>query len=102
MTHDRLFPNRESMRAFLKANDKELCEDCGCCERVTDECEQCGGVGVYGHDCGEDCCCCLDPEDNETCDICGGTGSFKHCIGNCEADGHRDEEASHDASDDAS
>lgn len=88
-----LFPNREGLRAFLKANDKELCEQCGCCEMVYDECEQCGGDGVYGHDCGEDCCCCLDPEDNQDCDVCGGSGYFKHCIGHCEENGHTREPA---------
>jgi len=83
-----LFPNVEGLREFLKANDKELCEQCGCCELVSESCEQCGGDGVYGHDCGEDCCCCADPEENEECDLCGGRGYFKHCIGNCEDDGH--------------
>jgi hypothetical protein len=24
---------RDGLREFLKAHDKELCEDCGCCER---------------------------------------------------------------------
>ena len=28
------------------------------------DCWQCGGEGWFGHDCGEDTCCCLDPEDN--------------------------------------
>lgn len=39
-----------------------------------EECWQCGGTGMSGHDCGEDCCCCLHPEDNMICDICNGTG----------------------------
>jgi hypothetical protein len=89
---EKLFPNREGLRAFLKANDKELCEECGCCELFQDVCEQCGGDGVYGHDCGEDTCCCLDPEENETCDLCGGHGWFKTCSGNCHENGHRDEQ----------
>lgn len=37
-------------------------------------CYQCDGIGIYGHDCGEDCCACLDPEDNERCDECNGAG----------------------------
>lgn len=43
--------------------------------------EECGNCdeGVNGHDCGEDCCCCADPEDNLTCDICHGTGTLPHC-----------------------
>ena len=88
MADSGLFPNREGLRAFLKANDKQLCEQCGCCELVSDPCEQCGGDGVYGHDCGEDCCCCLDPEENEECDLCVGRGYFMHCAGNCEENGH--------------
>lgn len=43
------------------------------------ECWQCGGEGVDGHDCGEDCCCCLYPEDNMTCDICNGHGGWWRC-----------------------
>lgn len=92
-----LFPNREGLRAFLKANDKELCEQCGCCELVAEPCEQCGGDGVFGHNCGEDCCCCLDPEENETCNECGGLGFYKVCIGRCDENGHRREDATSEA-----
>jgi hypothetical protein len=35
--------------------------------------------GFTSHDCGEDCCCCLDPEDNVVCDICLGEGGFMLC-----------------------
>ena len=52
-------------------------------------CEHCDGDGVYGHDCGEDCCGCLDPEENEPCDLCGGRGWVKVCSGNCDENGHR-------------
>lgn len=86
---EKVFPNREWLREFLKQNDKELCEECGCCEMVTEPCQQCGGDGVYGHDCGEDCCCCADPEESEPCDLCGGRGYFGVCIGNCGENGHR-------------
>lgn len=44
--------------------------------RVWVECWQCGGEGSDGHDCGEDTCCCLWPEDNVTCDICLGKGGW--------------------------
>ena len=88
----RLFPNRESLRAFLTSNNKTLCEQCGCCERVFDPCEQCGGDGVDGHECGEDTCCCLDPEDNEPCDFCCGRGSFNRCLGDCGDNGHHRED----------
>jgi hypothetical protein len=40
------------------------------------ECWQCGGEGTTGHDCGEDCCCCLNPYDNVVCDICHGKGAW--------------------------
>jgi hypothetical protein len=35
------------------------------------ECWHCED-GYSGHDCGEDTCGCLDPEDNEPCPICHG------------------------------
>jgi hypothetical protein len=38
------------------------------------ECWDCHGEGGY-HDCGEDCCMCLDPEDiTRDCPTCGGKG----------------------------
>lgn len=49
-----------------------------------EECENCGGEGVSGHDCGEDCCCCLDPEENVVCDTCRGEGTFPLCLSNSE------------------
>jgi len=52
------------------------------------ECPNCGGEGVSGHDCGEDSCCCADPDDNMACDICRGVGALPHCISGkewCEA-----------------
>ncbi|MGZ6446905.1 MAG: hypothetical protein ACXWRA_02650 [Pseudobdellovibrionaceae bacterium] len=33
-------------------------------------CWQCDGHCLVGHDCGEDTCCCLEPEDNVVCDVC--------------------------------
>ena len=55
-----------------------------------DECEKCHAEkewktcyncedGFSGHDCGEDCCCCLHPEDNVVCDICEGHGGWYVC-----------------------
>jgi hypothetical protein len=35
--------------------------------------------GFSHHDCGEDCCCCLNPEDNVTCDICNGDSGWYVC-----------------------
>jgi hypothetical protein len=51
-------------------------------------CWNCGGEGVSHHDCGEDTCCCLHPEDNVRCDWCEGAGGSTHCVSSpkwCEA-----------------
>ena len=44
------------------------------------QCDQCGGEGVDGHDCGDDTCCCLYPEDNVGCDICESHGGWWTCL----------------------
>lgn len=41
------------------------------------DCWNCGGEGYSHHDCGEDCCACLEPEDNVRCDICHGKGGWE-------------------------
>ena len=38
-------------------------------EREWRECWQCYGERLYGHDCGEDCCC----------GVCGGRGGWWRC-----------------------
>lgn len=40
-------------------------------------CFACHGEGFY-HDCGDDTCCCLNPDEDFvfTCDECGGKGSL--------------------------
>ena len=59
-------------------DDHPTCPKCGCplewedCTRV--DCED----GYY-HDCGEDCCCCADPEPNRTCDECRGKSGYWVC-----------------------
>ena len=42
------------------------------------ECSQCDPDyrGRSYHDCGEDSCCCLDPEPNVICDTCDGKGGW--------------------------
>jgi hypothetical protein len=67
--------------------DHVICPRCNCCEVDWQECEYCSGEGVSGHDCGEDSCCCLDPEDNIQCDMCYGHGGWYQCIGNCNENG---------------
>lgn len=56
-----------------------------CCARCGSSidggtCEECCGDGFNGHDCGEDCCCCADPEQNIPCDTCRGTGVWRRCM----------------------
>jgi hypothetical protein len=41
------------------------------------ECWNCAGEVYSHHDCGEDVCCCLMPEDNVVCDVCHGKGGWK-------------------------
>lgn len=44
-------------------------EGCGACED-----------GYSYHDCGEDTCCCADPEPNVVCEQCGGNSGWWTCI----------------------
>lgn len=54
------------------------CTICGC-EMDWQQCWQCHGEGGF-HDCGEDCCACIDPDDlNESCDVCDGEGGCLCC-----------------------
>lgn len=59
--------------------ESEVCLVCGSDLEWVD-CWQCFGEGGF-HDCGEDCCCCLEPELdlNETCDECHGEGGYLEC-----------------------
>jgi hypothetical protein len=58
--------------------DVRFCSACGA-RQEWERCYQCGGEGLDGHDCGEDVCCCLEPEDNEACDVCRGEGGWYVC-----------------------
>lgn len=54
------------------------CARCG--SGVTSEdCWDCDGYGEREHDCGEDTCCCLEP-DGEPCERCRSTGQILVCI----------------------
>lgn len=57
--------------------DEKTCAEHGC-ELMWADCGNCF-EGFTGHDCGEDCCCCANPEDNVTCDICNGKSGFFLC-----------------------
>jgi hypothetical protein len=46
------------------------------------DCENCED-GYTDHDCGEDTCCCLNPENNVTCDVCDGEGGWYVCLSGC-------------------
>jgi hypothetical protein len=78
-----------ALSELAAASDRDftLCPRCRCCEMESVECYQCHGDGLYGHDCGEDCCACLYPEDNEPCDICDGKGYWQACAGHCNEEG---------------
>lgn len=54
----------------------EQCPNCGheAYERTCD-CNE----GYSYHDCGEDVCCCLYPNDNVKCDECEGRGHHRWC-----------------------
>jgi hypothetical protein len=80
-------PERAGNQEAFMADDWGLMEQweaepaCPECEAELEwiECEQCNGEGVSGHDCGEDCCACLDPEDNDPCDMCRAIGGWYWC-----------------------
>ncbi|MGH8697726.1 MAG: hypothetical protein ACREVS_14680 [Burkholderiales bacterium] len=67
------------LEEFVEAAGMRLCPRCKCCTVEREECWSCGGEGVNDHDCGEDSCCCLYPEDNVRCDVCLGAGGFDSC-----------------------
>lgn len=58
-----------------------VAEHCPVCDCVLapESCWQClGGGGV--HNCGEDTCACLDPDElNEICEECDGEGQYLVC-----------------------
>lgn len=65
------------MPEVLALNERLHCEKCGNSLSWRD-CWNCD-EGFSHHDCGEDCCCCLYPEDNVECDICEGEGGWWQC-----------------------
>lgn len=76
------------MGADTHADLGKMCPRCKCCEMFQQTCETCGGEGTDGHDCGEDCCACLDPEENVRCYVCEGQGWWWLC--GCDENGaHR-------------
>ena len=48
----------------------------------TVECGQCVD-GYTHHECGDDTCFCLYPQDNVECDLCDGHGFWWQCLNKC-------------------
>lgn len=65
--------------AFTDCHEPKCCTTCGA-ELDWENCWSCAGDGGF-HDCGDDCCPCLEPEMdlNEPCDICHGRGGYLVC-----------------------
>lgn len=55
----------------MAGDDYDEPDDIGEC------CDACGGEGFY-HDCGDDTCCCANPDEDDllVCDECGGRGFY--------------------------
>ncbi len=62
--------------------DEKICAKCES-DVNWEECYDCE-EGYRYHDCGEDTCCCLDPQSNVKCYICGDEGGWFRCY-NCES-----------------
>jgi len=73
----------------MEFDDSPICPRCECCEMLWHECDYCGGSGYSHHDCGEDTCVCLYPEDNVVCDVCRGAGGWWECT--CDEHGKHQE-----------
>jgi hypothetical protein len=69
-------PSDEMYRTGLEIDCQ--CARCGS-SADSEHCEHCEN-GFEGHDCGEDCCACLHPEDNIPCSFCGGAIIWHRCM----------------------
>lgn len=58
--------------------EKCSCARCGSSAKWI-SCDVCGGKGLHGHECGQEPCCCLRPEDNRPCGVCDGNGGWYSC-----------------------
>lgn len=77
-------PTDEMYRTGLELDVS--CARCGS-SVATEHCDYCED-GYDGHDCGEDCCMCLHPEENVICQYCRGSGVWHTCLSSpewCEA-----------------
>lgn len=56
-------------------------QECPICAAMmeAESCWHCLGEGGF-HDCGDDCCCCADPEEiTDICPECDGEGEYMVC-----------------------
>lgn len=62
-------------------DEEDLTAECARCGGSVEwlDCWYCGGRGLTHHDCGEDSCCCLHPEDNVSCIVCKEECGAWHC-----------------------
>jgi len=60
-------------------DDTPTCKGCGD-EMYWTDCWNCDEDGYSHHECGEDTCVCLYPENNVTCEFCEGKGGYYICI----------------------
>lgn len=58
---------------------ESICPKCNQDSCRKRSCDQCGGEGYSDHDCGDDCCACLYPENNVHCDVCDKKGWLEWC-----------------------
>lgn len=70
----------DDARSVTGESHQPNCKICGE-EMESEMCGSCGGEGYADefHDCGEDSCCCLDPEPG-MCEDCDGTGVLSFCL----------------------
>jgi hypothetical protein len=68
----------QNLREFRMCDDYPTCPTCGC-PLEWEDCYSLDCEDGYYHDCGEDCCCCADPEPNVRCDVCDGKGGWWFC-----------------------
>jgi hypothetical protein len=62
----------------LDEYDSEYCRICNTMLE-SESCWSCMGAGGF-HNCGEDTCCCLDPEElDDVCEECEGAGASLVC-----------------------
>ena len=66
-------------------NHREYDYQCGRCGSsiLFEDCPNCAGEGFFGHDCFDDSCCSLDPED-DPCTTCEGSGAIPICLSSAE------------------